>query len=435
MSKNPLASIIILTWNGIEYIEDCLDSLLAQDYPEFEVIIVDNASSDGTPDWIVEHFPTIRLIRNERNLGFAAANNLGLQAAAGDVLMLLNQDTVVQPGWLSALVGALLADPGIGIAGSKALYPDGTIQHAGGYVDRRGESNHYGHRQEDVGQFDLMRDVDFVTGAALAITRRAFETIGGLDEGFTPAYYEDVDWCFRAREAGFQVVYIPQALLIHKEASGFAGIGHSEMYLFHRNRLRFVLKHWPLVRLADEFMPAERTWLERLGEGGERLIAAMHHAYLYHLLHLAHVVDWRRKLLGVPLDEADVLADVLLTLRTVVPLRPVQADERGGGTDSWAQLLGELHQRWPLQGQPFRSHIPLFESLIAGFRYVLDRIFVWLVIKRQMEFNVRVVAMLDRLEHDRRRLEEYISENGREMAELAQEIQRLRNLGGTQAEE
>jgi GT2 family glycosyltransferase len=434
MNQMPKVSIIIPTWNGITYIQDCLNSLLDQAYPDFEVIVVDNASSDGTPDWVAKHYPQVILIRNERNLGFAGGVNVGLAAASGNILGLLNQDTSVQSGWLGALVEVFLAETSIGIVGSKTLYPDGTIQHAGGYVDQRGEGSHYGYREKAAGQFDQSRSVDFVTGAALAIARPALKAIGRLDEGFSPAYYEDVDWCFRAREAGFQVVYAPKAVLIHKEASRAAAMSHDRMYLFHRNRLRFVFKHWPVNRLTDEFLPAERAWLESLGVGSEQLIAAMHHAYLHHLLHLADVVAWRQELLGASFSEADTLAEVLLSLRTVIPLRPARLAEQGETTDDWAWLLEELHRRWNVLEQPTHSPIPWLDPLIVAVRYIGDRIFAWPVIKRQIEFNFRVTRVLDQLEHDRRRLAEYVGENGREVAELAREIQRLQSLQGTQSE-
>jgi len=446
------ASVIVLSWNGMEYLGDCLSALLSQDYPDFEVIVVDNGSSDGSADLVTARFPQARLIRNGRNLGFAGGNNVGLQAATGDVMVLLNQDTVVQPGWLGALVEALSIDSGIGIVGGKALYPDGIVQHAGGYVNERGEGSHYGYQQQDAGQFDQARDVDYVTGAALAITRRAFGAVGGLDEGFAPAYYEDVDWCYQVRRAGFRVVYTPQAVLIHKEASAVTDVSHERMCVFHRNRLRFVLKHWLLDRLVDEFVPAERTWLENLDEGGERLVTAMHRAYLHHLLDLADLLAWRRKLLGISLDEADALADALLTLRTVVPLKPARiASEQEAALEdpgfatvperSPVQTLGELRQRWAIQEHEFHSHVPIFGPLIAAFRRQWNRVstewYVRPIIQQQSEFNAGVITVLENIEnrliqqeYDRQRLgrvlAEYTSENGRELGELARELRRLR---------
>ena len=429
---NLKASVIILVWNGAAYVTDCLNAVLSQDYADLEIIVVDNGSTDGSADMVAEQFPQVQLIRNERNLGFSAGNNVGLRAATGDVMVLLNQDTVVQPGWLSALANALSAEPDIGIAGGKALYPNGDIQHAGGHVNERGEGKHYGYRQGDAEQFNHIRDVDYVTGASLAITRQTFETIGGLDEGFTPAYFEDVDWCYRARKAGFRVGYVPQAVFIHKEASTSADKSYEGMYLPNRNRLRFVLKHWPLNRLLDEFMPAERASLEKLAVGGERWISTMHHAYLYHLLHLADIVAWRQKLLDTLPDEADALANLLVTLRTIVPLNPPRVgaaaeavpEESITGTPR-EDTLKELDQRAVIQETEFHSTVPIIGPLIAAFRRrwnsVATKWYVLPMIHQQARFNALMITALreamayqegrmNRQEQDRQRLGQVLAE-------------------------
>jgi len=184
------ASIIIPTWNGLQLISACLDSLLAQEYSDFEIIVVDDDSTDGTADWVAKQYPQINLVHHSSNLGFCHACNSGLEQAKGDILVLLNHDTEVMAGWLAELVAVLATDSTIGIAGGKALYPDGRIQHAGGYIDERGAGEHYGYLEADDGRFDQVKDVDFITGATLAITRDAYEAVGNLDIGFSPAYYE-----------------------------------------------------------------------------------------------------------------------------------------------------------------------------------------------------------------------------------------------------
>ena len=430
------ASVIVLSWNGINDLQDCLDAVRAQDFGDLELIVVDNASTDGSADFVAGHYPDAHLIRNERNLGFAAGNNRGLRAATGDVLVLLNQDTIVRAGWLKALVEALAIDPRRGMVGGKALYPDGRIQHAGGLVDAQGNGDHFGYRQKDEGQFEQVREVDFVTGAALAISRAAFVAVGELDEGFGTAYWEDADWCYRVREAGFQVVYVPQAVLIHKEASMAAKEGHEAMYALQRNRLRFVLKHWPVTRLAEEFLPAERAWLEGLGEGGEWLVAATHHAYLHHLLHLDELVQLRA--LGTAPDDADTLAQVLLTLRTIVPLKPARVASAQGPSSAsvdqaWTDALADLEQRSSLREQPARSRIPVLGWLLTALRGPWNRAvtaaYVLPMLHQQVEFNMRVVAMLNHLVRGQQAaLAEYLGENGRELGELANEIRRLQAL-------
>jgi GT2 family glycosyltransferase len=430
-ARSLRASVIILSWNGTEYLEPCLNAVLAQDYAHLEVIVVDNGSTDGSADLVARLFPQVKLIRNECNLGFAAGNNVGLSAASGDLLVLLNQDTEVHKDWLKILAETALNDTNIGIVGGKAVYPDGTIQHAGGWVGERGQGGHHGHHDEDVGQFDQTRDVDYVTGATLAIARRAFESIGGLDEGFAPAYYEDVDWCYRARQNGFRVVYAPQAVLVHKEASSIADLSHEGIYLQQRHRLRFVLKHWPLQRLAHEFLDAERTWLLGLRGGGERLIAAVHHAYLFHLLNLGQVMASRQELLGAPVHEADAVAGVLLTLRSVVP--PPAA---GAESPSPTEILEDLHQRWAIKESPFHSEVPVFGRLIAAFRHQWNRVstewYVRPMIQQQIDFNALLVTLLQEIVDYQRRLDSvlpaYLGENGREIAELAREVHKLKEL-------
>ena len=433
------ASVIVLSWNGRADLPECLAALDAQEFADWEILVVDNASTDSSAELVREHYPHMRLIRNQDNLGFAAGNNRGLRIATGDVLVLLNQDTVVHPGWLQALVHAFEVDPQCGIAGAKALYPDGRIQHAGGYVDARGEAAHFGYREPDNGQFDERREVDFVTGAALAISRAALQEIGELDEGFHLAYYEDVDWCYRAREAGYRVLYTPAAVLVHKERSAGSANSHEGMYHFQRNRLRFVFKHWPVRSLREEFVALERAWLEGLAAGGERLVAAMQHAYLYHLLHLDDLVTLRRKILHAGSDDADALASVLLALRTVLPVKLAQ-DMAGPkpGDEGWADLLAGLRQREVIVEQPARSALPIVGPLLTALRrpwnQAITAAYVLPMIHQQIEFNSRVVTLLERLsqgrlgdvDHLATVLLEYLREANRELDELAAEVRGLR---------
>ena len=306
------ASVIVLSWNGMEYLEDCLDAVLAQEYPDFEVIVVDNGSSDGSADFVERLYPQVRLIRNERNLGFAAGNNVGLRAARGDALVLLNQDAVVEPGWLEVLVTAL-EDPTIGMVGCKLLYPDGTIQHAGGrIVDSRGSSRHIGRGEPDTGQYDTMEEVDFVTGAALALSRDTLARVGPLDEGFAPAYYEDTDWSYRVREVGLRVVYCPTAVATHFESTSLEVGGYSHHVAFNYGRLRFLLKHSPMDWLWDQFAPAEASGIRAMSRGNE--LMAVRQACLRVLFDLPEVARYRADAEGV-VDEWNSLLSLVIDLR------------------------------------------------------------------------------------------------------------------------
>jgi GT2 family glycosyltransferase len=305
----PTISVVVLTWNGIHYLAPCLESLLAQDGADLEIIVVDNGSTDGTPDLMAERYPGVRLIRNERNLGFAAGNNIGLRAAAGDLMVLLNVDTEVHPGWLAALVAAF-EDPATGIVGCKLLYPDGTIQHAGAYLyGPRGESAHVGRFAQDDGRFDKLIDSDFVTGAAIAIRRQTLEQIGFLDESFAPIYYEDVDWCYRARAAGFRVVYQSQAVVTHHESTTSTEFSYWRKFALNQGRIRFLFKNLPLERLLHESGPAELAWVSSLDRTTE--LMAARGAYLKTLIELPGILAFR----GSDREEAVALRGLLADLR------------------------------------------------------------------------------------------------------------------------
>lgn len=253
------ASVVIPVWNGMRHLRHCLDAILQQDFDDYEIIVVDNASQDGSADFIESNFPQARLIRNPVNLGFAGGCNTGLRCANGEIIVLLNQDTQVQQGWLAALHAALQrAD--IGLVGCKILYADGrTLQHAGGWIQWPvGLAHHFGYREQDDGSWDLPRPVEYVTGAALALRRSMLETVGYLDEGFGRAYFEDADYCLRVKRAGFVIWYEPTAVLVHLESSS-TGDREELSLLYQHGRLRLVLKHLPPARFLTEFIPGERA--------------------------------------------------------------------------------------------------------------------------------------------------------------------------------
>ncbi|MFZ1753999.1 MAG: glycosyltransferase family 2 protein, partial [Caldilineaceae bacterium] len=256
-------TVIIPLWNGEKWIRACLAALADQTDPAsfaLEVVVVDNGSADASPAIVEKDFPRARLIRNGRNLGFAGGCNVGLAAASGDVLVLLNQDTVVQSGWLAGLVTAL-AEPGVGVAGSLALLTDGkTVQHAGGVLEwPLAVARHRGYGETLDAQGTQPREVPFVTGASLALRRDVLERIGPLDAGFWPGYYEDVDYCWRARAAGYRVALVPQSVLIHPESSSFTDPVYTAWARL-RGRLRFCLKHLSPQHFVDEFLPAEAAY-------------------------------------------------------------------------------------------------------------------------------------------------------------------------------
>ena len=245
------ANIIIPVWKGTPVIVECLDAVFAHSGDRLlEVICVDNASPDDAARLIAERFPQARLIAQPVNLGFAGGVNAGLRAASGDVSVLLNQDCIVQAGWLDALLDALTAHPEFGIVGCTLFNADGSINHAGAqlrkpialgqhFIDRGG---------------DQPRAVDYVTGAAMAIRRTTWDTLGPFDDGFYPAYYEEVDYCYRARQRGLEIGYVPAATALHLFTSREWQHDPLKSWATHQHsRYRFVCKHFDAVELTQFF--------------------------------------------------------------------------------------------------------------------------------------------------------------------------------------
>jgi GT2 family glycosyltransferase len=255
----PKVDIILVNWNRADLTIECLRSLKAIDNPDHELIIVDNASTDGSAGVLKSSFPDARLFVNDRNLGFAGGNNVGVRYAVdnnADYVLLLNNDTEVDPRFLSELVAATEADPKIGIAGSKIYYfsEPRRLWYAGGSVDLwTGDTHHIGENELDSGQYDVAKDTDYVSGCAMLIKRRVLEEIGLLDERMF-LYYEDSDYCTRARRHGYRVVYVPSSLVWHKVSSTTGKVKDLQLFYGTRNMLIFEKRNAGLLRLSV-FLP------------------------------------------------------------------------------------------------------------------------------------------------------------------------------------
>ncbi len=231
-------SIIIPAYNNLQLTRQAVQAVLDNTvYPDYEIILIDNASADGTREAFQSH-PDLLYIRNEQNVGFARANNQAAEYAAGEFLVLLNNDTIVQPGWLTHLVASLEAD--VGIVGARMIYPNETVQHAG-VVFGEGEHPPY-HiysglpmRHPAVNQ---RREFNAVTAACLLVRRSLYAQVKGFNENYINCY-EDVDLCLKVRHAGWRIIYEPNALVIHLEGKS-AGrqdkIAHSYLLLLERWR-------------------------------------------------------------------------------------------------------------------------------------------------------------------------------------------------------
>jgi len=216
--RQPVASIIIPVFNQLHFTLACLRSLSdCGDRAGFEVIVVDDASTDASPR-VLPSIPGLRYHRNRDNLGFIGACNAGAELATGRFVVFLNNDTTVQPGWLDALLSTFERYPDTGLAGSKLVYPDGRLQEAGGIVFADGSGYNYGRFEDpDHPRYNFVREVDYCSGAAIALHRSRFMELGGFDSHYAPAYYEDTDLAMRIRELGLKVRYQPASVVIHYE--------------------------------------------------------------------------------------------------------------------------------------------------------------------------------------------------------------------------
>ena len=214
-------SIIIPVFNKADFTFHCLRSLLREvNFADAEVIVIDNASADETPELLSHFRDHVRVVRNEENRGFVDACNQGAAEARGRYLVFLNNDTVVLPGWLEALVETAERDERVGAVGSMFLYPDGRVQEAGAVVWSNGEAFHYGWgKSAEDRRFTFAREVDYCSGASLLIRRELFEQLGGFDQRYAPAYYEDTDLCMGVRSLGRKVVYQPASRIYHYEGA------------------------------------------------------------------------------------------------------------------------------------------------------------------------------------------------------------------------
>ncbi len=254
---DPLASVVIPNWNGIQHLPVCLDALRAQTYPHLKVILVDNGSTDGSQALVAEEYPEVRLLALERNLGLTGGNNAGFGAARGEILVSLNNDTEADPRFVEALVAALEAHPEAGMAAAKMLLFDrrDVIHSAGDGYGLDGIPFNRGVWQQDEGQFDEPGWIFGGCGGAVAYRRAMLDEIGYFDESFF-MYCEDVDLNWRAQLAGWRCWYTPQAVVYHKLSA--TGGGPLASYYTGRNTLWVIAKDYPGTLLR-------RHWRRVLG--------------------------------------------------------------------------------------------------------------------------------------------------------------------------
>jgi len=244
-AREPVCSVVIPVYGKAAHTLGCLASIFSnpQSTP-FEVIIVDNGSDDWTGDVLKLFEKHVKVIRNKVNAGFAAACNQGAGAALGEFVVFLNNDTRVTDGWLDRLVETARRQGDAGAVGGMLVYPDGSVQEAGGMVWKDGSASNYGNGGDpDDPRYGYMREVDYCSAACLLVRSGPFRKTGGFDSAYSPAYYEDTDLCFKIRAAGMKVLYQPGCRVVHYEGATSGNDETSGFKAFQRtNKEKFASK-------------------------------------------------------------------------------------------------------------------------------------------------------------------------------------------------
>jgi hypothetical protein len=257
MAAKPLVSIIVLNYNGEKCIRKCLKSLLSQTYPNYEIIVVDNASTDSSPEIVKKEFPQLKFITNNKNLGFAAGNNVGIKEAKGELIAIFNPDAIAEPNWLSELVNAINSSSDIGIAGGVIYYyePSDVVWSAGGKIDIFTGLDWHPYQGEKIKRDHLERtdDIDYIPGCALLIKKEVLEKVGLLDETYF-LYFDDLDIALCAKRVGYKCSFVPFAVVYHMVS--FSWHGRHLFGYYHQMKYRFYLyfKHFPFPFLITSII-------------------------------------------------------------------------------------------------------------------------------------------------------------------------------------
>ncbi len=284
MREEPLISVIVVNWNGIGFVRECLGSLERQTWKNLEFIVVDNGSSDGSADYIrswTGRVSNAQAVFLSRNSGFCEGNNIGFARARGEWIALLNNDAVAEPNWIEELMRHGNTEERIGMLGGKILFaePEGIIDKAGHLIYWDGQNRGRGTMERDLGQYDKAEEALWPDACAAMYHRRVFEETGGFDESFF-AFGDDADLGMRARLLGWRAWYVPKAVVRHRHSATAGPYSAMKITLVERNRLLLAIKNfsWPLL-IANPYWSIRRfLWhayaaSKRQGAAG-RLVAS-----------------------------------------------------------------------------------------------------------------------------------------------------------------
>jgi len=260
--NQPLISVIVVSYNSMKFLGKCLQSVWETTYGKFEIILVDNASTDGSIEYVEKKFGhenRLHIIRNARNLGFAEGNNVGAQAAKGDFIAFLNSDTTVNPDWLNESLKVLRSDLTIGVCQSKLLSMENpkVIDSTGDFIDYYGVMMRRGGdlKEKDVGQYDKAEEIFSARAAAMIVKRKVIEEVGLFDPIFFITY-DDIDFCWRVRLRGYKVVFAPKSIVYHVGEAFTPTV--FKVFFTTRNWLISLMKNYELKTLG-KILPSVAT--------------------------------------------------------------------------------------------------------------------------------------------------------------------------------
>ncbi|MET0638203.1 MAG: glycosyltransferase [Chitinophagaceae bacterium] len=273
--EEPEVTIIIPVFNGWQLTYRCLRSIRDNTLGvSYQVVLADDGSTDGTLN-AAEMISNLKVIRNETNLGFLRNCNNAASQVKGEYIHFLNNDTQVWPNWLSSLVNLMKADEKIGLAGSKLIYPDGTLQEAGGIIWKDASGWNYGNRQDpDAPEYNYLKDADYISGASILVRTSIWETVGGFDVRYAPAYSEDSDLAFEVRKHGYRVVYQPLSEVIHFEGSSHGSERSRQLQDVNNAKFR---DKWKEVLERDQFPNGRDVFHARDRSAGRKTMLIIDH--------------------------------------------------------------------------------------------------------------------------------------------------------------
>ena len=268
MTNTPKVAIVILNWNGINYLRDFLPPIMASTWPNLDIVVGDNGSSDGSLEFLRTEYPAIKIIENKANYGFTGGYNRVLTQVRADYLILLNSDVEVLPNWIDPVITLMESDEQIAAAAPKirSYHQKTHFEHAGaagGFIDKLGypfcRGRIFYEIEEDKGQYDVPGEIFWATGAALFIKKKYWDISGGFDETFF-AHMEEIDLCWRLKNMGYKVMYCPQSVVYHVGGGTLNSENPFKTYLNFRNNLLLLKNNLPFWRAF--FVINLRFWMD-----------------------------------------------------------------------------------------------------------------------------------------------------------------------------